>query len=42
MGELTVTRVPTAENPADLCVKGMPGGQKKDNIIRMILWDIVE
>ena len=42
MGESIVAHVPTAENPADLCTKVMPGGQKRDNLIGMILWDIVE
>ena len=42
MGESIVAHVPTTENPADLCMKVMPGGQKRDNLIGMILWDIVE
>ena len=42
MGESLVTHIPTVENPADLCTKVMPGGQKRDHLIGKVLWDLVE
>ena len=42
MGESLVTHIPTAENPADICTKVLPGGQRRNNLIRKVLWDLVE
>ena len=42
MGESITAHVPTLLNPADLCTKVIPGGIKRDNIIRLILYDIVD
>ena len=42
MGESNTAHVPTLLKPADVCTKVIPGGIKRDNIIRLILYDIVD
>lgn len=42
MGECLITHIPTAENPADLATKLIPGGQKRDHLVRKILYDIAD
>jgi hypothetical protein len=42
MGESLTGHVSSTENPADLCTKFIPGGQKRDYLIGLILHDIVD
>jgi hypothetical protein len=42
MGESIIGHVPFANNPADICTKAVPGGQKRDNLIGLLLRDIVD
>jgi hypothetical protein len=42
MGECLVGHVPTNDNPADICTKIIPGGQKRDHLVGLILYDIVD
>ena len=42
MGESLTTHVPTADNPADLATKLIPGGQKRNQLVGMLLHDITE
>jgi hypothetical protein len=41
-GECLVGHVPTNDNPADICTKIIPGGQKRDHLVGLILYDIVD
>ena len=40
MGECLTAHVPTKLNPADLCTKVIPGGQKRKSLIDLMLYDI--
>ena len=40
MGECLTAHVSTHDNPADLCTKIVPGGQKRDHLVGLILSDI--
>lgn len=42
MGECLTGHVPTHENPADICTKIIPGGQKRDHLIGLILYDLAD
>ena len=42
IGECLVGHVPTNDNPADICTKIIPGGQKHDHLVGLILYDIVD
>ncbi len=42
MGECLTGHVSTQDNPADLCTKLIPGGQKRDHLVGLILYDIVD
>ena len=42
MGESLTTHVPTADNPADLATKLIPGSQKRNQLVGMLLHDITE
>jgi hypothetical protein len=42
MGESLTGHVSSTENPADLCTKFIPGGQKRDYLIGLVLHDIVD
>lgn len=42
MGESLTGHIPTAENPADLCTKVLPGGAKRDHLIGKVLYDITD
>ncbi|KAI2500399.1 Reverse transcriptase (RNA-dependent DNA polymerase) [Fragilaria crotonensis] len=42
MGECLTGHVSTNDNPADLCTKLIPGGQKRDHLVGLILYDIVD
>ena len=35
-----VGHVSTHDNPADICTKLIPGGQKRDHLVGLILYDI--
>jgi len=40
MEEMLTAHVPTAENPADLGTKVIPGGQKRDHLVSKLLYDL--
>ena len=42
MGESLTCHVSTHDNPADLATKVVPGGQKRDSLVAMVLWDIAD
>jgi hypothetical protein len=42
MGESIIGHVPSVENPADICTKVVPGGQKRNHLIRLNLHDLCD
>ncbi|KAI2504635.1 Reverse transcriptase (RNA-dependent DNA polymerase) [Fragilaria crotonensis] len=42
MGECLTGHVSTHDNPADLCTKIIPGGQKRDHLVGLILYDLTD
>jgi hypothetical protein len=42
MGECLTGHVSTQDNPADICTKIIPGGQKRDHLVGLILYDIAD
>ena len=42
MGESMTAHVSTHQNPADICTKFLPGGQKRDYITSLILYDLTD
>jgi hypothetical protein len=40
MGELIIVHVPSVDNPADICTKVVPGGQKRIHLIWLLLHDL--
>jgi hypothetical protein len=42
MGESIIGHVPSVDNPADICTKVMPGGQKQNNLICLLLHDLCD
>jgi hypothetical protein len=42
MGESINGHIPSVNNPADICTKTVPGGQKRDHLIGLLLHDIVD
>jgi hypothetical protein len=40
MGESIIGHVPSFENTADICTKVVPGGQKRNHLIRLLLHDL--
>ena len=42
MGECITAHVSTHDHPADICTKIMPGGQKRDHLVGLILYDITD
>lgn len=42
MGESLTAHIDTHSNPADLATKMIPGGQKRDRLVDMLLYDIAE
>jgi hypothetical protein len=42
MGEALIGHVPSVENPADICTKVVPGGQKRNHLIRLLLHDLCD
>jgi hypothetical protein len=37
MGESIIGHVPSVDNPADICTNVVPGGQKRNHLIRLLL-----
>ena len=42
MGECMTAHISTHNNPANICMKIIPGGQKRDHLVSLILYDIVD
>ena len=42
MGEIMTTHVPTLDNPEDLCTKVISGGQKRNHLVSLTLYNIVD
>ena len=42
MGETLTAHVRTAENPADIATKIIPGGRKRDHLVGKVLYHIVD
>jgi hypothetical protein len=42
MGESIIVHVPSVDNPADICTKVVPGGQKRNHLIRLLLHDLCD
>jgi hypothetical protein len=42
MVESIVGHVPSVDNPADICTKVVPGGQKRNHLIRLLLHDFCD
>ena len=42
MGEILTTHIPTQNNPADIATKVIPGGQKRNHLLSLVLWDIAD
>jgi hypothetical protein len=40
MGESIIGHVPSVDNPADICTKVVPGGQKRNHLICLLLHDL--
>ena len=40
MGEIMTTHVPMLDNPADLCTKVISGGQKRNHLVSLTLYNI--
>jgi hypothetical protein len=42
MGESIIGNVPSVENPADICTKVVPGWQKRNHLICLLLYDLCD
>jgi hypothetical protein len=42
MGESIIGHVPSVENPDDICTKVVPGGKKRNHLIRLLLHDLCD
>jgi hypothetical protein len=42
MGESIIGHVPYVDIPADICTKGVPGGQKRNHLIHLLLHDLCD
>jgi hypothetical protein len=42
MGESIIGHVPSVQNPDDICTKVVPGGQKRNHLIRLLLHDLCD
>jgi hypothetical protein len=42
MGESIIGHVPSVDNPADISTKVVPGGQKRNHLIRLLLYDLCD
>jgi hypothetical protein len=41
-GGAIIGHVPSVNNPADICPKAVPGGQKRDHLIGLLLRELVD
>jgi hypothetical protein len=42
MGESIIGHVPSVDNPADICTNVVPGGQKRNHLIHLLLHDLCD
>jgi hypothetical protein len=42
MGESITGHAPSVDNTADICTKVVPGGQKRNHLIRLLLHDLCD
>jgi len=42
MGESITGHISTHVNPADICTKVLPGGQKRDGLVGLVLYDLTD
>jgi hypothetical protein len=42
MGKSIIGHIASVNNPADICTKAVPGGQKRDHLIGLLLNEIVD
>jgi hypothetical protein len=42
MGDSSIGHVLSVDNPADICTKVVPGGQKRNHLIRLLLHDLCD
>jgi hypothetical protein len=42
MGESIIGHFPSVKKPADICTKDVPGGQRRDHLIGLLLHDLVD
>jgi hypothetical protein len=42
MGESINGHVPSVDNPDDICTKFVPGGKKRNHLIRLLLYDLCD
>jgi len=42
MGESLTGHISTHDNPADICTKIVGGGQKRDHLVGLLLYDITD
>jgi hypothetical protein len=42
MGDSLIGHVPSVDNPADICTKVVPGGQKQNHLIHLLLHDLCD
>jgi hypothetical protein len=42
MGESIIVHVPSVDNPADMCTKVVPGSQKQNHLIHVLLHDLCD
>jgi hypothetical protein len=41
-GESIIGHVPSVDNTADICTKVVPGGQQRNHLIRLLLYDLCD
>jgi hypothetical protein len=42
MGESIIGHVPSVENPDDICTNVVPGGQKRNHLIHLLLYGLCD
>ena len=42
MDEIRTAHIGTNDNPADIATKIIPAGQKRDHLVRLVLWDLAD
>ncbi len=40
MGEILIAYISTDDNVADIMTKVLPGGERRDRLVQMLLWDV--